>query len=155
VQSDSVLAFVGDGELMQELKMLARNHGVQDRVVFCGEKDEARRLMKAFDAFVLPSTSEEAFGLVLLEAMAAQVPIICSDAPGPASVIGDAGLLFKCGNARDLTRQLKAVRALTKPNSDEMTRKALDRLGAKFSVSSMSQKIRSLPPIEQHAPVTG
>ena len=155
VQSDSVLAFVGDGELMQELKMLARNHGVQDRVVFCGEMDEARRLMKAFDAFVLPSTSEEAFGLVLLEAMAAQVPIICSDAPGPASVIGDAGLLFKCGNARDLTRQLEAVRALTKPNSDEMTRKALDRLGAKFSVSSMSQKIRSLPPIEQHAPVTG
>jgi glycosyltransferase involved in cell wall biosynthesis len=155
VQNDSVLAFVGDGELMKELKVLARNHGVQDRVVFCGQKNEARRLMKAFDAFVLPSTSKEAFGLVLLEAMAAQVPIICSDAPGPASVIGDAGLLFECGNARDLVRQLKAVRALTKINSDEMTQKALDRLGAHFSVSSMSQKIRRLPLIEQHAPVTG
>ncbi len=154
VHDDSVLAFVGDGELMPELKMLAKKLGVQDRVVFCGAKDEARRLMKAFDAFVLPSTSEEAFGLVLLEAMAAQVPIVCSDAPGPASVIGDTGLLFECGNARDLTWQLEAVRALTKPNSDEMTQRALDRLGAKFSVSSMAQKIRSLPQIEQYAPVT-
>ena len=134
--------------------MLAKKLGVQDRVVFCGAKDEARTLMKAFDAFVLPSTSEEAFGLVLLEAMAAQVPIVCSNAPGPASVIGDTGLLFECGNARDLTTQLEAVRALTKPNSDEMTQRALDRLSAKFSVSSMTQKIRSLPQIEQYAPAT-
>jgi glycosyltransferase involved in cell wall biosynthesis len=87
--------------------------------------------------------------------MAAQVPIVCSDAPGPASVIGDTGLLFECGNARDLTRQLEAVRALTISDSRDMTQKALDRLGAKFAVSSMVQKIRSLPPIEQHAPVTG
>jgi len=154
VHDDSVLAFVGDGELMPELKMLAKKHGVRDRVVFCGAKDEARALMKAFDAFVLPSTSEEAFGLVLLEAMAAQVPIVCSDAPGPASVIGDTGLLFECGNARDLTGQLNAVRALTKRNSDEMTHRALDRLDAKFSASSMTRKIRGFPLIEQYAPVT-
>jgi glycosyltransferase involved in cell wall biosynthesis len=154
VHDNSVLAFVGDGELMPELKMLAKKLGVQDQVVFCGAKDEARTLMKAFDAFVLPSTSEEAFGLVLLEAMAAQVPIVCSNAPGPASVIGDTGLLFECGNARELTTQLEAVRALTKPNSEEMTQRALDRLGAKFSVSSMTRKIRSLPQIEQYAPAT-
>lgn len=154
VHEDSVLAFLGDGELMPELKVLAKTLGVQDRVVFCGAKDEARRFMKAFDAFVLPSTKEEAFGLVLLEAMAARVPIVCSDAPGPVSVIGDTGLLFECGDARDLARQLEAVRALTKSEAEEMTQKALDRLGDKFSVSTMVQKIRSLPPIEQHAPVT-
>ena len=154
VHDDSVLAFVGDGELMPELKRLAKKVGVQDRVVFCGAKDEARRLMKAFDAFVLPSTSEEAFGLVLLEAMAAQVPIVCSDAPGPASVMGDTGLLFECRNARDLTRQLEAVRALTKLNTDDMTQKALGRLGDKFSVSTMVQKIRSFSLIERYAPVT-
>jgi len=154
VHDDSVLAFVGDGELMPELKVLAKKLGVQQRVVFCGAKDEARTLMKAFDAFVLPSTSEEAFGLVLLEAMAAQVPIVCSDAPGPASVIGDTGLLFECGNARDLTVQLDAVRALTKPRADEMTQRALDRLRTKFSVSSMVGKIRGIPQIEQYAPVT-
>ncbi|MBT7876624.1 MAG: glycosyltransferase [Gammaproteobacteria bacterium] len=154
VHDDSVLAFVGDGGLMPELKMLAKKLGVQDRVIFCGAKDEARTLMKAFDAFVLPSTSEEAFGIVLLEAMAAQVPIVCSDAPGPVSVIGDTGLLFECGSIRDLTRQLEAVRALTKLNSDEMTQRALDRLGAKFSVPSMARKMRGLPQIEQYAPVT-
>lgn len=154
VRDDSVLAIVGDGELMPELKILAKKFGVRDRVVFCGAKDEARTLMKAFDAFVLPSTNEEAFGLVLLEAMAAQVPIVCSDAPGPVSVIGDTGLLFDCGNARDLTGQLDAVRALTKANTDEMTRRALDRLGAKFSPAAMTRKIRDLPQVEQYAPVT-
>lgn len=154
VQGDSILAFLGDGELMPELQLLAKELGVQDRVVFCGAKDEARTFMKAFDAFVLSSTAEEAFGLVLLEAMAAQVPIVCSDAPGPASVIGDAGLLFECGNTRDLTRQLEAVQALTKPDSDDMTQKALERLGTQFSVSLMIQRIRSFPPIEQYAPVS-
>ncbi|MDA0272220.1 MAG: glycosyltransferase [Proteobacteria bacterium] len=154
LQGDSVLAFLGDGQLLPELKSLAKKLGVEDRVVFCGAKDNARKFMKAFDAFVLSSTAEEAFGLVLLEAMAAQVPIVCSDAPGPASVIGDAGLMFECGNARDLTRQLEAVRGLTKSDSDDMTRKALDRLGANFSVASMVRRIRSFPPIEQHAPVS-
>jgi glycosyltransferase involved in cell wall biosynthesis len=155
LQGDSVLAFIGDGELMPALKLLAKKFGVQDRVLFCGAKDEARKLMKAFDAFVLSSTSEEAFGLVLLEAMAAQVPIVCSNAPGPASVIGDVGLLFDCENVPDLARQMEAVRALSKSNSDDMTQKALDRLSAKFSVPFMVQKLRSLPAIEQHAPVTG
>ncbi len=154
VQDDSVLAFLGDGELLPELKMLAKKLGVQDRVVFCGAKNEARRFMKAFDAFVLPSTSEEAFGLVLLEAMAARVPIVCSDAPGPASVIGGTGLLFESENARDLTGRMEAVRAMTKPDSDDMTQKALDRLGERFTISTMVQKMRGLPPIEEHAPVT-
>ena len=154
VQGDSVLAFLGDGELMPELKSLAKQLGVQDRVLFCGAKAEARRYMLAFDAFVLSSTHEEAFGLVLLEAMSAKVPIVCSDAPGPASVVGETGMMFECGNASDLTRQMKAVRGLAKSDSDDMTQHALDRLGSKFSVAEMVQKIRSFPPIEKNAPAT-
>jgi glycosyltransferase involved in cell wall biosynthesis len=154
VQGDSVLAFLGDGELMPELKLLAKKLGVQDRVFFCGAKDEARKFMKAFDAFVLSSTSEEAFGLVLLEAMAAQVPVVCSDAPGPASVIGDAGLLFECGNRADLTIQLETVRGMSRHDLDGMTKRALQRLDDNFSVASMIQRIRGLPPIEKYAPIS-
>lgn len=151
---DSVLAVVGDGDLKESLGQQAKRLGIRDRVVFCGAHDDARKLMKAFDAFVLSSTEEEAFGLVLLEAMAASVPIICSDAPGPMSVVGDTSLTFTTGSVEDLAAKMAEMRAMPSDQSAALAARALARLGDEFSVSSMVQKIRSFPLIEQHAPIS-
>ena len=56
LNDDSILALVGTGELRDELAAVAKSLGSADRVHFCGYHHEARRLLKAFDAFVLPST---------------------------------------------------------------------------------------------------
>ena len=154
MDDDSVLAIVGDGALKENLKQQAKRLGVSDRVVFCGAHDDARRLMKAFDAFVLSSTEEEAFGIVLLEAMAASVPIVSSDAPGPISVVDDTAMTFATGDAVDLQKKMTEMRALSQAESSELAAKALKRLGDEFSVSAMVQKIRSVPVIEQHAPIS-
>ena len=154
IEGNSFLAIVGDGNLLPELKLVADKLGVKERVIFCGEKNEARLLIQAFDAFVFPSTREEAFGLVLLEAMFARVPIVCSDAPGPASVLGENGMLFECGNMEALTTQLKAVGELTKSESDLMTEKAFERVVSLFSRPSMERKIRSFSCVKEHAPPT-
>ncbi len=154
MNDDSVLAIVGDGALKENLKQQAKRLGVSDRVVFCGAHDDARRLMKAFDAFVLSSTEEEAFGIVLLEAMAASVPIVSSDAAGPISVVDDTAMTFATGDVADLQKKMTEMRTLSQADSSELAAKALKRLGDEFSVSAMVQKIRSVPVIEQHAPIS-
>jgi glycosyltransferase involved in cell wall biosynthesis len=78
----------------EELKILAGELGVTDRVVFTGGRSDIPRVMAACDVFSLPSF-EEPFGLVFLEAMAMQRPVAAVDNGGTPEVVehGRAGLL--------------------------------------------------------------
>ncbi len=151
---DAVLAIVGEGPLLTQLSQQARQLGIIDRIVFCGSRPDARRYMKAFDNFLLSSTEEEAFGMVLLEAMASMVPVITSEAPGPLSVVADTALTFPCDDADAFAAQMKAARAMSKQEASEMTERALRRLGQEFSVAVMLERLRRLPPIDKHAPIS-
>ena len=71
---------------------LARRLGVLDRVRFLGPVDDPRDAYAAADVFVLPS-HYEAFGIVLLEAMAQGRPVLSTTAGGIPEVVGDAGVL--------------------------------------------------------------
>ena len=83
------LVFVGDGELRQDLES-----GAGAGVAFAGFRTDARELLKAFDVVLACATEREAFGLALLEALAADVPVICTDRPGPRFVLGDCATYF-------------------------------------------------------------
>ena len=83
------------------LKALAERLGITDRVVFVG-KLERRALISEYakaDFLVLPSLFEP-FGIVLLEAMAAGLPVIASNIGGIPEVVADedSGLLVEPGN---------------------------------------------------------
>ncbi|MHC4410535.1 MAG: glycosyltransferase [Planctomycetota bacterium] len=99
------LALVGAGPLESDLRGLANELGIRARVRFCGEIPDAARLYRAFDRFVLAS-HREGFGLVLLEAMAAELPIVASDAM--AEIVGDAGRLYATGDVDALAAALQA-----------------------------------------------
>lgn len=73
------LDLVGDGIEKDNLKAMARELGIEDRVHFLGflPTEEVRRMYGEAGAFVLP-TREDCFGLVLIEAMCASLPIISS-----------------------------------------------------------------------------
>ena len=79
------LLLVGAGEEMSRLRLLVDSLHLQDRVRLAGHVDDAT-LEQAYataDAFCLPSLDRaEAFGMVLLEAMRAGLPIAASDVPG-------------------------------------------------------------------------
>jgi len=71
------LILVGEGEERNNLESLALQLGVNNRVKFMGFKENPRDYLPYFDVFVMPSHSE-GFGLALVEAVAAKVPVVAS-----------------------------------------------------------------------------
>lgn len=103
--ANSLLVIMGKGPLEKDLKQLALDLGIAESIVFTGNIPEGKKYFKAFDVFALTS-DHEPFGMVLLEAMAANVPLICSDCGGGAEVARDIGQLFTLGDAEMLSNCL-------------------------------------------------
>jgi glycosyltransferase involved in cell wall biosynthesis len=108
------LFIVGSGELAENYKNLARELKIQDNIVFTGTQtdDELVKLFQQAYVFCLPSIDKtEAFGIVLLEAMACGTPVIASNLPGVRSVVTDnqTGFLVKPNDVTDLTEKLELI----------------------------------------------
>jgi glycosyltransferase involved in cell wall biosynthesis len=79
---------IGDGPLHRQLKEEALSLGIEDRVVFTGERDDVPYLLPAFDVFVLSSLTE-GFPLTILEAFAAGCPVVATRVGGIPEIIRD------------------------------------------------------------------
>jgi glycosyltransferase involved in cell wall biosynthesis len=79
----------------QVLLDLVRTLGVEDRVIFAGEREDVPELLGAVDVLLVPSW-REAFGRIAAEAMAMGVPVVATDVGGPAEIVRDGvdGLLL-------------------------------------------------------------
>ena len=87
---------VHHGSFTSELKALACELGVEDSITFTGARSDIPAIMAAADVFTLPSY-EEPFGLVFLEAMAMQRPVVALDNGGTPEVVehGTTGFLSR------------------------------------------------------------
>ncbi|MEO6118144.1 MAG: glycosyltransferase [Methylotenera sp.] len=103
--AQSILLIMGSGPLESDLKELVKSLGISEHVIFTGKILEGRKYFKAFDVFTLTS-DHEPFGMVLLEAMAAGLPIICSNCGGGAEVVKEVGQLFPLGDKKALAKAL-------------------------------------------------
>jgi N-acetyl-alpha-D-glucosaminyl L-malate synthase BshA len=94
----SKLVMVGDGPEKAGAEQLTRELGIQRDVLFLGNQDAMEELLPLADVFLLPSSSES-FGLVALEAMSAEVPVVASDIGGLPEVVehGETGFLHDPG----------------------------------------------------------
>lgn len=101
------LLIVGDGPDKAMLTELANNLGVVDKIIFTGYQSNTRPFYNIMDVFALPSLNE-AFGLVLVEAMFANLPIVASRVGGIPSVVRDGvtGLLFEAKDIKGLEKHL-------------------------------------------------
>lgn len=97
----------GDGELENDLKVLAQAEGLGEDLTFSGWVVDKNAFFSQLDIFVLPSLHEP-FGIVLIEAMAAGMPTITTDSEGPSEITahGVDGLIYPKGNAEALTKAL-------------------------------------------------
>lgn len=81
------LTIVGDGEMRPALEAQIAETGLGDRVVLTGFVNDVAAALQAADVFVLTS-AWEGFGHVIIEAMAAGLPVVATDAPhGPREIL--------------------------------------------------------------------
>jgi glycosyltransferase involved in cell wall biosynthesis len=152
--ADARFVFVGDGALRDRLESLAVALGIGPRVHFAGHVPDAARYMNAFDALLLASGPTEAFGMTLLEAMFAGIPIVCSDMPGPRSVLGD-GIYFEGDETRALVAALERCAALSGEERDRMCRAQRMRAEREFSTTAVAAIYRRLLNMDAARPAAG
>ena len=100
------LLFVGDGPERQRPKNFARSLGVCDDMRFVGKQEQMEDILAIADLFLL--TSEyESFGLAALEAMAAGVPVVSTNAGGlnEINIHGETGYMANVGDIKTMSQQ--------------------------------------------------
>jgi N-acetyl-alpha-D-glucosaminyl L-malate synthase BshA len=104
------LLMVGDGPERHAAEELCRQYGVDGQVRFLGKQEQMEDILAVSDVFLLPS-EYESFGLAALEAMAARVVVISSDAGGLAEINehGVTGFLTKVGDVDAMSQHAIAL----------------------------------------------
>ncbi len=98
------LLLVGEGQEKDRLQEVARETGLSRRVIFAGERSDVAGLLSALDVFVSPST-EETFGIAILEATAVGVKSIVAACPALDGFQLD-GVRRVSGNVNEVRRAL-------------------------------------------------
>lgn len=100
----------GEEDYANKIKQLSKEYGLTDKVIFTGFRSDTPDVLSAMDVFVFPSHSE-AFGIALVEAMAMELPTVCSNSDGvlDITVDGETGFLFEKQNAYDLATKAKLL----------------------------------------------
>lgn len=112
VGEDDPRAHPGKRPFTPELKMLAKNLGVQDRVIFTGFRQDVAQLLAASDVFAMP-TFEEPCAVAFLEAMAMGLPVIATKSGGTDSMVvdGETGVLVEHGDISALAHAMETLAA--------------------------------------------
>jgi len=137
------LLIVGDGPLRDELQQMAYGLAIQEQVIWAGRTNNVYNHLCLMDVFVLTSTYE-GFGLVLLEALEAKLPIVASNVSAIPEVLGQSypGLVMS-GSYRAFANRIAEFVEL---NNEKMT--GLEKIGQDrleyFSASKMRQKIDAI-----------
>jgi teichuronic acid biosynthesis glycosyltransferase TuaC len=141
---DSKLVLIGNDSFPYAAKLKAAilSLGLQDSVCLRGYLDDAREYIASFDLLVLPSSSFESFGLVLLEGMFYGKPVIGTAIGGIPEVIGDAGIIVEAKSAGALAE--KMLYLLNDPEAAQnYVRKGLARLKL-FTAEKMAGEYQGL-----------
>jgi glycosyltransferase involved in cell wall biosynthesis len=106
--------FVGDEEdagYANELRLLATNLRVAERVRFLGFRGDVPQLMRMVDCIVHPAKDPEPFGRVVVEGMIARRPVIATRAGGVPEIIedGTTGILVSVGNSDELAAGINRI----------------------------------------------
>lgn len=135
----SICIFIGEGDLIKDLKTMAENINVNEKVRFYGYKKNASQFIKYFDVLVLPSLSE-GLPITVLEGFREGIPVIGSDIPEIKEIIKDNhnGFLFKSNDSTSLKIVINKVLNSSKENIVEITNNANNFYLNNFKINIMA-----------------
>jgi glycosyltransferase involved in cell wall biosynthesis len=136
--------FIGGGKSLDYLRQLAVDCGVESRCRFLGavSRQSIYRALRQYDLLVQPSR-HEGFGLTIVEGIAAGLPVLVSDIPGPLEIIADGqlGWSFKCEDVEELSAGIIELIALSRESDfgDRMRGRA-ELARARFDIKLTAQR---------------
>lgn len=141
---DAQFVIIGEGRLRPKLKALIKRCNLENRVILAGRIPDACKYLKAFDVFVLPSL-KEGFPWIVLEAMAAELPIVATNVGALPEAIeeGKEGFLVKPKDSNVLAEKIKWL--LENPQEAKVLGiQAKVKLVKEFSLRRMVQETEKL-----------
>lgn len=139
------LFVAGVGPLLDELRQLATQLGVESRVRFLGFELDLRRWMQAADGFVL-SSRWEGLPMAILEASSCALPVAATDVPGTRETIVDGltGLLATAGNVKALAEAMTTIMRTPPEKRAAMGHRARQHIVEHFSLESALDRWEAL-----------
>lgn len=135
---DSPVVFVimGSGELRSSLEEMIKKERLEQKVVLLGFVLDAKRYLKAFDIFLLPSLTE-AFPYSVIEAGFAGLPVVASSVGGVSNIISeDCGVLVKPRDYKAIKIELENL-ARDKGKRERLGANLKQKIEKKFSFKEM------------------
>ncbi|XWV15074.1 MAG: glycosyltransferase family 4 protein [Gemmatimonas sp.] len=138
------VAIAGRGDEEGRLRAQIRQHGLGAQVELLGLRDDIGDLLSAADVWVMPSFSE-GLPMALLEAMFAQLPIVCSAVGGIPDLLngGPAGLLVPPHDSHALAGALQHLLSDTRSGA-ALALRARELAEARYSVAAMADRYEAL-----------
>ncbi len=142
-QIKSKLLLVGDGPERPVAERLCRDLGICDDVRFVGRQEQIEEILAISDLFILPS-DYESFGLAALEAMAAGVPVISTNAGGlpEININGKTGFLSPVGNVKEMAAN--AITLLQDDNVLDIFKQNAREQADKFDIANVVPEYEAL-----------
>ena len=134
-----------DHDYLGTLRQTIQDAGLNDRILFLGYRNDTPALLSILDVFVHASIQPEPFGMVLLEAMAARVPVIATRFGGPIEIFngGECGALVPPKDERAIARE--CIKYFSDENyRRDIVEKAYKRLCDKFHINSTVSRVGNL-----------
>ena len=145
-RGDLFFVIVGDGDRTQReaLERQAERCGIGGRFRILGWRDDVAEIISAFD-LLLATARQEAFGRTLIEAMAANVPVVATRSGGPEEIIvdGESGFLAPVDDVMALAAA--SARLLESPElARKISRAGHERVEQMFSLDAYVQGIEAI-----------
>ena len=144
IRDDVHLLIIGDGPLRERLEKFRHQVRIEDKVHFLGHRDDVPRLLPHFDALWLAS-EYEGMPNVVMEAMAAGVPVVATDISGNRDLVmpGETGYLVPIGDRAAFARETRRLL-----DDAELARRlgeaGRQRMLAEFTIEQMVERHAAL-----------
>jgi len=145
---DFSLDIFGSGEpaYLNDLKTMITQNKLEHHVIFHKPVSNLIGELSNYDVFLMPTMAQEAFGRVLIEAMAAGTIVIASNRFGPAEIITDGqdGFLFEMGSYQALQTCIQNVISMPDKELNRIRSNAFRTVQTKFEISLVKKSIEDI-----------
>ena len=133
------LTLIGNGSQRKKLEELAQSLGVSKLTNFMGSRRDIPKVLSELDIFVFSTLEDEGFGIAMVEAMIAGIPVLASDVGACLEILGNGeyGYIFEKGNSKDLALKVFEMNNNVK-NVNEKVIKAKRYAKKCFSIKNMA-----------------